>query len=184
MAGSFVPPRESFPPGHFPQVLRLAAVPSRSSTLQCPGLQGGGVEVAVDEVSRCSTRVWTAVTAVPVPLRALKAAVYGWSCPAVTCCHLDAFKSLFYFTTRNNLSLVVTITPFFSWSPCSFRFPTTNHIVAESFLPVFLKYTFEVLLPIWVFPFSDTLCFQPTSKLAHFKIHFISKQIKNTNSNN
>lgn len=36
MAGSFVP-CGIFPPRHFPQVLRLAAVPSRSSTLQSAG---------------------------------------------------------------------------------------------------------------------------------------------------
>lgn len=89
MAGSFVP-RGSFHPGHFPQVLRLAAVLSRSSTLQCPQacslqLMGGCMveavsEVEVDGVSRCSTSVWTADTAAPLCLCALKSTIYALLC--------------------------------------------------------------------------------------------------------
>lgn len=89
-------------------------LPSGPQAGCCPrwGLQAGtlqGLEVAVDEVSRCSSRVWTVCVRLCVRFTVDCVGLTSGR-PAVTCSPWDTLESLlFHFTTFNNCDFLITV---------------------------------------------------------------------------
>lgn len=86
--------------------------------------------------------------------------------PAVTCSHLDTLESLlFHFTTCNNLSLVLRITPFISWlffqsiSYCGVPVLSDFHLWTRMLVNPSFPHFLTLRYFTWLFTFPATLYF-------------------------